>query len=90
MVSSGGARGQGGIVRAPLAPLPEGMAPLGHLVRRSSAGGAAFCRSVKYATVAPQENFHAPLGRNPGSATDRDGVTQFAPVRPGDNSSKTE
>jgi hypothetical protein len=28
-----------------------------------------FAAPVKYATVAPQENFYAPLGRNPGSAT---------------------
>jgi hypothetical protein len=84
----GGAGGH----RAPLAPLPERMAPLVRLVRRPplyvwamlAAGGVAkknkegrqkiyvhvFAAPVKYATVAPQENFHAPLGRNPGSATE--------------------
>jgi hypothetical protein len=72
--------GQGGH-RAPLAPLPEGMAPLVRLVRRPPppAGGAGekiggrskkkvvkkiyvdvFAAPVKYATVAPQENFVPP------------------------------
>jgi hypothetical protein len=43
--------GQG--ASCPLAPLPERMAPLGRLVRRPP-------RVIKYATVAPQENFYAP------------------------------